>query len=311
MLPAGIWRDGTPLRQLLDSIGCYAQQRNASLPPVIVDSRKVLRRSSATQVEYPYSDGIALAESPRHFDAILNAMAVLRNRFAHTRLVQVGASMNLFYEEGYRTKKLVPDLFVVRGLEALPEPSYRTWEEGKAPDFVLEVASPSNQERDRGDKQVLYASMGGEEYWRFNPLGALDGATVEGARQKGSALQGLGYDPLERGEDGSICGAVLGLEVRADKRRGMEHLLRFRDPVTGDDLRTFRQSEQGRTDAERQLRREVEARCDLERALTEAERALGAEVALRRTAEAEDALLKARIAGLPANSKPGGNASGP
>ena len=220
-----------------------------------------------------------MAESPRHVDAILYALATLRNRFAESSLVQVGANMNLYYEEGNVEKKLVPDLFVVRGLAALPETSYRVWEAGRPPGFVLEVASPASAGRDRGVKRALYASMGVAEYWRFNPVGALEGASRPRQRLEGSALAGLGYEPLAPGADGSIRSEVLQLDLRVDSRPGMEHLLRFRDPSTGEDLLTFRESERGRV---------------------EAERALGSEVAARRAAELEIARLKARIAELQA-----------
>ena len=260
----------------------------------------------AAAVEYPYSDGKAMAESPRHADAILYALATLRNRFAGSRFVQVGANMNLFYEEGDPEKKLVPDLFVVRGLAALPEPSYKVWEAGRPPDFVLEVASPSSAGRERGEKQVLYASMGVAEYWRFNPGGTLEGASAEGERLEGNSLEGLGYEPLAWRADGSIRSAVLGLDVRVDERPGMEHLLRLRDPGTGEDLLTFWESEEGRVEAERQLRGEAAARREAEQARAEAERALGSEVAARRAAESEIARLKARIAESPASRAPRG-----
>ena len=237
----------------------------------------------AAAVEYPYSDGKAMAESPRHADAILYALATLRNRFAGSRFVQVGANMNLFYEDGDPEKKLVPDLFVVRGLAALPEPSYKVWEAGRPPDFVLEVASPSSAGRDRGEKQVLYASMGVAEYWRFNPGGTLEGVSGEGERLEGNSLEGLGYEPLARRADGSIRSAVLELDARVEARPGMEHLLRLRDPGTGEDLLTFWESEEGRL---------------------EAEKALSSEVAARRAAEAEIARLKARIAKLQASRVP-------
>ena len=73
--------------------------------------------------EYPYSDGKIMAETPRHVDAILYALATQRTWFSnHTDA----------------SKRLTPDLFVVRGLEALPERSYKQWEEGRPPTFVLE-----------------------------------------------------------------------------------------------------------------------------------------------------------------------------
>ena len=259
---------------------------------------------SAAAIEYPYSDGKAMAESPRHVDAILYALAMLRNRFAESSLVQVGANMNLYYQEGDVEKKLVPDLFVVRGLAALPETSYRVWEAGRPPGFVLEVASPASAGRDRGVKRVLYASIGVTEYWRFNPVGALEGASRPGQRLEGSTLAGLGYEPLGLAADGSIRSEVLELDLRVDSRPGMEHLLRFRDPGTGEDLLTFRESEQGRTEAERakaeaeQAKAEADrARVEAEQARAEAEQALGA---ARRAAESEIARLKARITELQA-----------
>ena len=134
--------------------------------------------------------------------------------------------MNLFYAEGDPDKKVVPDVFVVRGLAALPEPSYRIWEAGRPPGFVLEVASPSNEELDRGEKLALYASIGVAEYCRFNPVGKLEGGPRPGARLEGGALAGLGYKPLPRDADGSSGSEVVGLDVRVDERPGKEHLLR-------------------------------------------------------------------------------------
>ena len=124
--------------------------------------------------------------------------------------------------------------------------------------------------------------MGVAEYWRFNPGGTL-GASGEGERLERNSLEGLGYEPLARRADGSIRSAVLELDVRVDARPGMEHLLRFRDPGTGEDLLTFWESEEGRL---------------------EAEKALSSEVAARRAAEAEIARLKARIAKLQASRVP-------
>ena len=224
-------------------------------------------------VEYPYSDGKVMAETPKHVDAIIYALATLRNWFAGHARVQVGANMFVYYQEGDPGKRLTPDLFVVRGLEALPEPSYKIWEAGRPPTFVLDVASPSTAGRDRGEKQALYAAMGVAEYWRFEPVGELRGASRPGARIEAGTLQGLGYKPMESGPDGSIRSQVLGLEVRADERPGQNHLLRFRDPKTGRYLLTFEESEAGRLDAERGRREAERGRHEAEERLRQAERA--------------------------------------
>ena len=242
-------------------------------------------------VEYPFSDGKIMAELPQHVDAILYALATLRTWFARYDRVQVGANMFLYYQEGDNTKRVTPDLFVARGLEAMPERSYKLWEAGRPPTFVLEVASPSTEDRDRGAKQALYASIGVEEYWRFHPTGSLKGAKREGARLEGGALRGLGYKPLRTRPDGSIRSEVLGLDVRVDERPGSSHLLRFRDPKTGQDLLTFEESERGREAAERGREAAERGRQAAERERLKAERA-------RQETEAENARLREQLARL-------------
>ena len=248
---------------------------------------------------YPYSDGKPMAETGLHVDAILYALATLRNWFASHVCVQVGANMFVYYQEGDASKRLTPDLFVVRGLEALPEPSYKIWEAGRPPTFVLEVASPSTEKRDRDEKQALYASMGVEEYWRFAPTGFLNDPEGPRVRLAGGVLRGLGYEPLESAPDGSVRSEVLGLDIRADEQPATRHLLRFRDPETGQDLLTFgelqeaqietenrlREESASRREAENRLQAEAAGRREAERAQREAENNLRAESASRREAE--------------------------
>ena len=170
---------------------------------------------------------------------------------------------------------------------------------------MLEVASPSAEERDRGEKQALYASIGVQEYWRFHPTGSLKGAGRAGPRLEGGTLQGLGYEPLATRPDGSVRSQVLELDVRADERPSRFHLLRFRDPKTGKDLPTFEESEHGRLEAERWRREAEHQQCESERRRLEAERKqreaerrqLEAERA-QQDAEVELARLRAEIAKL-------------
>ena len=49
--------------------------------------------------------------------------------------------------------------------------TYRLWEVGKAPDFVLEIGSASTAEADLGRKRELYAELGVAEYWRYDATG--------------------------------------------------------------------------------------------------------------------------------------------
>ena len=249
-------------------------------------------------IDYPFSDGKMIAELPKHGDAILYALATLRNWFARDDRVQVGASIFLYYQEGDNTKRVTLDLFVARGLEAMPEYSYKLWEAGRPPTLVLEAASHPTEDGDWREKRDLYALIGVKEYWRFHPTGSLKGAKRPGTRLEGGTLQELEYKPLLARTDGSIRSEVLGLDVRVDERPGSSHLLRFRDPKTGQDLLTFEEVEQRRQAAERGRQAAERGRHKAERARQEAERAYRAETAARQDIEAEIARLRAQITRL-------------
>lgn len=58
--------------------------------------------------------------------------------------------------------------------------TYRAWEEGKAADFVLEVASPTTVDNDARHKAGVCARIGAREYWRLDPKGSLMARPLEG-----------------------------------------------------------------------------------------------------------------------------------
>ena len=67
-----------------------------------------------------------------------------------------------------------PDLLVAFGVN--PEAYHRSnayviSEQGKPPDLVMEVVSPSSGRTDRIEKRVDYARLGIGEYWRFDENG--------------------------------------------------------------------------------------------------------------------------------------------
>ena len=59
---------------------------------------------------------------------------------------------------------------------------YKLWEEPKAPDFVLEVASPSTWREDEGPKRVVYERLGVREYFQHDPMGGLLPSRLQGRR---------------------------------------------------------------------------------------------------------------------------------
>ena len=74
------------------------------------------------------------------------------------------------------TGVVYPDLLVAFNVDPasyLAHNGYVISEQGKPPDFVLEVASASTGRRDAVDKRVIYAELGIAEYWRFDENGPI------------------------------------------------------------------------------------------------------------------------------------------
>ena len=212
----------------------------------------------AAAVEYPYSDGRPMVESEAQLSAMLYVVPALKWYFRDRPDVYVGADMFVYYEEGNPAAVVTPDVFVVLGAPKRaesPRLSYKLWEEPKGPDFVLEVASRSTWPADRERKRALYASLGVEEYWLYDPTGE-----QLRSRLRGMGLVGDGYRPLAPSTEAlrgrRLQSAVLGLDVRV---RG-DGVLRMSDPVTGQDLLTYDEEHDGRRAAEARAGEEAAAR---------------------------------------------------
>ena len=236
---------------------------------------------AAAPVEYPSSDGQPMAENDAQRNAIMYGIGALSRHFRDRRDVYVSGDLLIYYEEGNPRVSIAPDVFVVFGVENRERPNYKLWEERRAPAFVLEVASPITWRDDLGWKRSVYARLGVREYWQYDPAGEHLPLRLEGER-----LTPSGYvrQPLETGPDGTLAlrSETLGLELRAAPGREM----RFRDPLTGDDLRSHDEEAEDRL-------AEAAARFAAETRATAAEtRATAAET---RVAELE-ALLRKRPA---------------
>ena len=126
--------------------------------------------------------------------------------------------------------RLAPDLLIAFGadLEAYREDNgYVISEQGKPPDFVLEIASRSTGEHDVVGKRAAYADLEIPEYWRFDETGDFHGTFLAGDR-----LAADGYEPvpIETVEEGVLQGysKVLNLLIRWDHGQ-----LGWHDPETG------------------------------------------------------------------------------
>lgn len=131
--------------------------------------------------------------------------------------------------------------------------AYVISEQGKPPDFVLEVASRRTGREDIGTKRDTYAALGIPEYWRFDETGRYHGTRLAGDRLVDGVYVPIDIDELA---DGVLQGhsTVLDLNLRWENGR-----LRWYDPATGQHIPTF-ESERARADAEREARIRAETR---------------------------------------------------
>ena len=244
------------------------------LPAAAARTTPNVRPAVAEDVFYPCSDGRPMGDNMWQADAIMMAAGDLRT--AHPQAL-VAADILVYPEEGNNKNSIAPDVLVALGLGPHKRSSYFVWREGKPPDWVLEVASPGTQAKDRNLKRRRYAEMGVREYWLFDPKGDVY-PQGEPPLQGFELLDGE-YQPLEsRLVDGErvIRSEVLGLDVRVDGE-----LLRFRDAATG-----------------RNIRHRPEVEADEKRAQAAAERAearADREAAARLAAEARVAELEAAL----------------
>ena len=221
-------------------------------------------------VVYPCSDGQPMGESDLHIDCMLYVLSALRMHFEKSAREDVYVSANsfLYYEQGNPRAVVAPDVFVVRGAPGHLRDSYLLWKEPKGPDFVLEITSASTRREDEGRKRGVYAALGVEEYFLYDPRGEYLTPPLQGYRLRAGEYRPLPAVAVLPGGGTVVPSEVLGLELR--RRRG-ERMLRLHDPATGRDLPTHREETAARQEAEARIE-ELEARLrDLGRAGTEPE----------------------------------------
>jgi Uma2 family endonuclease len=227
-------------------------------------------------IEYPESDGEPLAESDFQLAWIVYLLNVLGYYFRQRDDVYVAGNLLIYYEEGMPSSRVAPDVFVIMGVGNHKRKTYKVWEEGQAPHFILEVLSPSTVSKDRGEKKGLYELLGVQEYFMFDPVGDL----ISPPSLKGHQLVDGLYQPMPSTslpDDGiALKSTVLGLELRT-KDDG----LRLYNSQTEQYLLTYEEAESARADAEARIAEAESARTDAEARIAELEarlRDLGEEI---------------------------------
>ena len=128
----------------------------------------------------------------------------------------VSCDINIYYRQGDPTVVVAPDVAVAFGVDVAAlegRGTYRTWEAGAPPSFVLEIASPTTVDVDVGTKPAKYADLGVQEYWRLDPTdGELLDPPLQGERRRAGR-----WEPIEvvTGIGGVLRGhsEALGLDL--------------------------------------------------------------------------------------------------
>ncbi|MFZ1629805.1 MAG: Uma2 family endonuclease [Anaerolineae bacterium] len=277
---------------------------------------------AADKTVYPESDGKPMAETDLHREIMFWIIHLLQRFFAGQR-VYVSGNLLIYYEQGNPRKSVAPDCFVVWGVEARLRPIYKLWEEGQAPQVVFEVTSKSTRREDMKDKMRLYAQLGVEEYYLYDPTSDYLKPPLVAFQRVGDSFAPMQPDNGEmhlgdliflpgEGESPEYVSPLLGLRLALDE----ENRLQFYSVESGErllsdfeigqqakaaarlaDLRTAEVEAEKRAAEQRTAEAEAEAReADLRAAEAEAETRVADLRAAE--AEAESARLRAELARL-------------
>lgn len=178
------------------------------------------------EVEYPDSDGMGMPDGDPQREAMFRVVKVLEERYADDPNVYVTGDIFVYYVEGDPTEVFAPDVMVVKGVPKRQRDDYKLWEEGgQVPDFVMEIAAHSTDQKDQGPKKGLYRLLGIPEYVMYDYTG---GEYFEPPVQ-GYRLIEDEYHPI--GDGRRLRSEVLDVEFRLE-----EGQLRLYDAETGDYL---------------------------------------------------------------------------
>lgn len=123
-------------------------------------------------VYYPESDGKPMGETDTHVRYMMDVRTALEHHYRDRQDVYVSGNNMMYYVEGDPRKSVSPDVYVVFGIRKHERRIYKLWEEGKGPDFVLEISSRKTRREDTGRKHDLYRVLGVQEYFLYDPLGS-------------------------------------------------------------------------------------------------------------------------------------------
>jgi Uma2 family endonuclease len=219
-------------------------------------------------LDSPLEDFEPMPEGDKQRRNLSYATEALKLWFEKLSDVYVSGNLFIRYEEDGVEKRVAPDIFVIFGTSNEDRVSYTVWEEdGKAPDFVLELTSKGTVTKDRKQNPLIYKSLGVKEYFQYDPSGgSLKPTSLQGVRLVNGKYKPI---PVLTLPDGtlSLHSETLGLDLHLFPDKSF----RFFDPISRQILRSHAEAEHARYQAELERSYERQARCEAEAAQQEAE----------------------------------------
>lgn len=203
--------------------------------------------TQTTEPFYPSADGEPVAETYDHLYALLTVLEVLRQYLEGRQAIVLGNQF-LYYAQGFPRLRVAPDVMVIFDVTPGGRDNYKIWEEGQVPSVVFEMTSESTREQDQIFKKTLYAQIGVQEYWLFDPKAEWIADQLQGYR-----LRGDQYELIQ-----DFCSQPLQLRLQVEGK-----LIGFYRQDTGEKLlipdelaRALRQEVVARQQAEVQVEQE-------------------------------------------------------
>ena len=198
---------------------------------------------------YPDTDGEPMAASDLHLEILIWLLQVLKVHYADTHDTYVSGDILTYYTEGNPRDVVAPDVLVSFGIGQKQRHTYKVWEEGKTPDFVMEFSSKTTYQKDLTEKMSLYAVLGIPNYLLYDAEALYLPSPLMGFQ----LVKGV-YVPIQPSDDGHIHSDVLGLDFVIHERR-----LRVYEPVRGEWLQTPAEAHAERAEREASARQKAEA----------------------------------------------------
>ncbi len=198
-------------------------------------------------------------------------IAALTAHFGNPGSTLVLSEIPVNWRPSQQRDQRIPDLLIAFNVDlevAIAQNGYAILDQGKPPDFVLEVASVSTARNDYTSRRVDYAAFGIPEYWRFDPTGG----RRHDAPLAGDILVDGVYRPIEiiQRDESHLWGHSPVLDLDLCWENGE---LNWWDPAAGSYFSTYeerleaRMAAESRADTAEARIRELEAELERRRNL--------------------------------------------